>query len=159
MQFPLLFFRLTECSFAVNAKTLTCTFFSLSLRNFRDFTTWTIICYYFKVKELENQLHTLQQAKPTSKLFKQEKAELSLSSSKHLGKDVPSRNAQLISSKDKKPKKNEEQNIPPTAERKSQVNEEVVENGLAAEVLQALTNFQLSWDTEADEVETGTVYH
>lgn len=123
-----------------------------------------MICYYFKVKELESQLHTLQQAtpgketKPTSKLFKQEQAELSLSSSKHLGKDVPSGNVQLISSKDKKTKKNEEQNIPPT-ERKAQVNEEVVENGLAAEVQQALANFQLSWETEADKVETGTVYH
>ena len=127
--------------------------------------TWTMICYYFKVKELESQLHILQQAtpeketKPTSKLFKQEQAELSLSSSKHLGKDVPSGNVQLISSKDKKTKKNEEQNVPPTDEKKSQVNEEVVENGLAAEVQQALANFQLSWDAEADKVKTGTVYH
>jgi len=127
--------------------------------------TWTVICYYFKVKELESQLHILQQAtpgkeaKPTSQLFKQEQAELSLSGSKHLGKDVPSGNVQLISSKDKKTKKNEEQNVPPTAERKSQVNEEVVENGLAAEVQQALANFQLSWGTEADKGKTGTVYH
>ena len=123
-----------------------------------------MICYC-KVKELESQLHILQQAtpeketKPTSKLFKQEQAELSLSSSKHLGKDVPSGNVQLISSKDKKAKKNEEQNVPPTDERKLQVNEEVVENGLAAEVQQALANFQLSWDAEADKVKTGTVYH
>lgn len=115
-----------------------------------------MICHYFKVKELESQLHILQQAtpeketKPTSKLFKQEQAELSLSSSKHLGKDVPSGNVQLISKRT---------NVPPTDERKSQVNEEVVENGLASEVQQALANFQLSWDAEADKVKTGTVYH
>ena len=38
LQFPLLFFRLTGCSFAVNTKTSLCTFFSLSLRNFCDLT-------------------------------------------------------------------------------------------------------------------------
>ncbi|KAJ7367434.1 hypothetical protein OS493_040398 [Desmophyllum pertusum] len=47
--------------------------------------------------------------------------------------------------------RNEEQKTSPTGKERREVQEEVVENGLASEVEQALSSFQLSWDSTKKE--------
>lgn len=52
----------------------------------------------------------------------------------------------------------EEQNSMPDGKRREEeVQEEIVENGLAFEVEQALSNFQLSWDSAGKKDVTGNM--
>ncbi|KAJ7389046.1 Neurabin-1 isoform X1 [Desmophyllum pertusum] len=80
-----------------------------------------------KVKELEKQLPSPQQT-TSEKEVKQKKEEISSFAFR-----------------------NEEQKTSPTGKERREVQEEVVENGLASEVEQALSSFQLSWDSTKKE--------
>ena len=51
----------------------------------------------------------------------------------------------------------EEQNSMPDTKMKEEVQEEVVENGLAFEVEQALSNFHFSWDSAEKKNVTGNM--
>ena len=51
----------------------------------------------------------------------------------------------------------EEQNSMPDGKWREEVQEEIVENGLAFEVEQALSNFQLSWDSAGKKDVTGNM--
>lgn len=52
--------------------------------------------------------------------------------------------------------RNEQQkSLKPTREERQEVQEEVIENGLASEVEKALSNFQLSWDSHKKEDTVG----
>lgn len=51
--------------------------------------------------------------------------------------------------------RNEQQKSLQTSEERQEVQEEVIENGLASEVEKALSNFQLSWDSHKKEDTVG----
>ena len=85
-----------------------------------------LICFLFKVKELEKQL---QQA-ISEKESKQKEEYIST----------------VIFSK-------VEQKTLPTGKEKEEVQEEVIENGLVSEMEKALSNFQLSWDSQRKELD------
>ena len=87
------------------------------------------ICFLLKVKELEKEVLCLQQASKTEVKVNE--------------KEAPS----FVS-------KTEEPKIPARKD-KREVPEEVVENGLAAEVEKALLTYKLSWDEQSDEAVAG----
>ena len=87
------------------------------------------LLHVYQVKELEKQL----QQSTSEKEAKQKKEEISTT--------VVFRN--------------EEQQTSPTGKEREEVQEEVIENGLASEVEKALSNFKLSWDSHKKEDAVG----
>ena len=134
-----------------------------------------MICGYFKVKELENQVHSLQQAaaeqgsrqreRETPSFLLKNEEQKALQTGKHRVKQLHSPQ-QAASEKDAKQNeketlsfllKDKEQKTSPTAKGKVEVEEKIVGSDLTTEVQQALAGFQLSWDADKDKVTPGNI--
>jgi len=124
---------------------------------------------FYKVKELEKQVRSLQQAalERAGKQKETETTSFSLKHAEHKTSPVTKEREKLqlalereVKQKEKETTsfslKHEERKTSPLAKERKEVQEEIVENGLAAEVAQALETFQLSWDAQgSDKVTTG----